>query len=197
MSAKREPACCKDAITLQKQNKGVATERRIPGKMLGAAVAVPLRPASAAETESTAQSLSRACLLVGRDALVAGCLDWALLTTAEVGWAPHMQGAREKGCQNGFFQTVSPNFPFFFIATLFFFFHSVLLIGLNDKYRLKECEVCLPLPQVFNALNVEGATPFMFLQERSDTACAEVCCIAKPICNYRSIFPSFPIFCLY
>lgn len=114
MSAKREPACCKDAITLQKQNKGVATERRIPGKMLGAAVAVPLRPASAAETESTAQSLSRACLLVGRDALVAGCLDWALLTTAEVGWAPHMQGAREKGCQNGFFQTVSPNFPFFF-----------------------------------------------------------------------------------
>lgn len=90
-------------------------------------------------------------------------------------------------------------FLFFFHSNtlFFFFFHSVLLIGLNDKYRLKECEVCLPLPQVFNALNVEGATPFMFLQERSDTACAEVCCIAKPICNYRSIFPSFPIFCLY
>lgn len=81
---------------LEEKKKGVATERRIPGKMLGAAVAVPLRPASAAETESTAQSLSRACLLVGRDALVAGCLDWALLTTAEVGWAPHMQAATEK-----------------------------------------------------------------------------------------------------
>lgn len=64
--------------------------------MLGAAVAVPLRPALAAETESTAQSLSRACLLVGRDALVAGCLDWALLTTAEVGWVSHMQAATER-----------------------------------------------------------------------------------------------------
>lgn len=64
--------------------------------MLGAAVAVPLRPASAAETESTAQSLSRACLLVGRDGLVAGCLDWVLLTTAEAGWAPHMQAATQR-----------------------------------------------------------------------------------------------------
>lgn len=82
--------------SIAETNKGVATERRIPGKMLGAAVAVPLRPASAAETESTAQSLSRACLLVGRDALVAGCLDWALLTTAEVGWAPHMHAATER-----------------------------------------------------------------------------------------------------
>lgn len=78
-------ACSKDAIAQPKREKGVARVRRIPGKMLGAAVAVPLRPASAAETESTAQSLSRACLLVGRDGLVAGCLDWVLLTTAEAG----------------------------------------------------------------------------------------------------------------
>lgn len=96
--------------------------------MLGAADAVPLRPASAAETESTAQSLSRACLLVGRDGLVAGCLDWVLLTTAEAGWAPHTQaGSYTEGCQNGFFQTVSSNFALFFIATVHFFIQSGIL----------------------------------------------------------------------
>lgn len=118
---------------IAKTNKGVVTERRIPEKMLGAAVAVPLRPASAAETESTAQSLSRACLLVGRDALVAGCLDWALLTTAEVGWAPHMQAATERDVRmvssKLFLLTL-----LFFIATVIFF-HSIWYIGLNDNYR--------------------------------------------------------------
>lgn len=107
-----------DAITLQKQDKGVATERRIPGKILGAAVAVPLRPALAAETESTAQSLSRACLLVGRDALVAGCLDWALLTTAEAGWAPHMQATTERDVR-----MVSSKL---FLLTLLFFIAKVI-----------------------------------------------------------------------
>lgn len=94
--------------------------------MLGAAVAVPLRPASAAETESTAQSLSRACLLVGRDALVAGCLDWALLTTAEVGWAPHRQAATERDVRmvssKLFLLTL-----LFFIATVIFFIQSGIL----------------------------------------------------------------------
>lgn len=111
-SSMQQDACCM-MHNIEKTNKGVAAaaaaaetgrdrqrwrERCIPGKMLGAAVAVPLRPASAAETESSAQSLSlsRACLLVGRDALVAGCLDWALLTRAEVGWAPHMHAATEE-----------------------------------------------------------------------------------------------------
>lgn len=121
-----EKSCSKAAITLQNGCKGVVTERRIPLKMLGAAVAVPLRPASAAETESTAQSRSRACLLVGRDALVAGCLDWALLTTAEVGWAPHMQAATERDVKMVSSKLFLRSL-LFFIATVIFFIDSGLL----------------------------------------------------------------------
>lgn len=131
----RQTACSSRDATAVQNGKGRSDrERRIPGKMLGAAVAVPLRPASAAETESTAQSLSRACLLVGRDALVAGCLDWALLTTAEVGWAPQIACSYREGCQNGFFQKqFLLTLLFFHSNSLFFFFHAIWHIDSNDN----------------------------------------------------------------
>lgn len=53
-------------------NKGVAAERRIPGKMLGAAVAVPLRPASAAETEHCTEPEPEPSMPIGRQRR-AGC----------------------------------------------------------------------------------------------------------------------------
>lgn len=89
--------------------------------------AVPLRPASAAETESTAQCLSRACLLVGRDGLVAGCLDWVLLTTAEVGWAPHVHDAQHRGMTEWFLPNCFSQLCFFFIATDIFAIQSDVL----------------------------------------------------------------------
>lgn len=58
---------------------------------------------------STAQSLSRACLLVGRDALVAGCLDWALLTI-QLRWGGRLT-CRDVGMVSS--KLFPPNFTFF------------------------------------------------------------------------------------
>lgn len=79
------------------KKRAFTRERRIPGKMLGAAVAVPLRSARAAESESSARRLSRACLLAGRDGLLAGCwlpgLGSSSLQLRRGGLAPHMHAA--------------------------------------------------------------------------------------------------------
>lgn len=69
--------------------------------------------------KSNAHRLSRACRLVGTDALVAGCLGWALLTTAEVGWAPHTQAVTEMDVRMVSSRLLSLTFPFF-IATVVF-----------------------------------------------------------------------------